>query len=231
MVLGRICFESKEQEMTIRALVWTSLLCIACADEDAGVSPPRAASDSRSEASSDLGTPTSIDAAENPPEPLDPPLSDAGQITTQAQTDTGAQSSDTSAQSEPQTFIDISALLRGNEVKRRYGIAVTDFDGNGDYEVVVTGYGGANEVWDHQGTELVDIAPDTIKDSERRAIGVSACDMDGDGREELYFLNVDRFGGLGEVSDRLYRRTDAGWTDVFEQAGIWMPSIGSAVGP
>ena len=81
---------------------------------------------------------------------------------------------------------------------------------------MVTGYGGANEIWDFSESAFVDVSPQALKDVDRRAIGVSACDMDGDGREELYFLNVDRFGGLGDVSDRLFRRTETGWVDVFE---------------
>ena len=97
------------------------------------------------------------------------------------------------------TFEDYSDLFAANPVQRRYGLAVTDFDGDGDYEVVVTGYGAPNEVLDWKNGRIVNVAPDEIRDAGRRAIGVAACDVSGDGREELYFLNVDRFGGLGEV--------------------------------
>lgn len=121
-----------------------------------------------------------------------------------------------SAPSEPQIFQEITDLFIGNEVKRRYGIAITDIDGDQEFEAVVTGYGSANEVWDFRDGRFVDVSPDELKDPSRRAIGVSACDMDGDGREEIYFLNVDRFGGLGDVSDRLYRRSPEGWVDIFE---------------
>ena len=81
----------------------------------------------------------------------------------------------------------------------------------------MAGYGAANEVG-FIDDQYIDVAPEALKDLGRRAIGVAACDMDGDGLEEIYFLNVDRFGGLGEVSDRLYRRTSDGWADVFEQS-------------
>lgn len=123
---------------------------------------------------------------------------------------------DAAVTSEPQVFQDITHRFQGNVAKLRYGIAITDIDGDQDFEAVVTGYGGANEIWDFSEGAFVDVSPQAVKDSERRAIGVSACDMDGDGREELYFLNVDRFGGLGDVSDRLFRRTETGWVDVFE---------------
>ena len=43
-----------------------------------------------------------------------------------------------------------------NPSTRRYGISVTDIDLDGDFEAVVAGYGGANEVWDFQDESVVD---------------------------------------------------------------------------
>ena len=60
------------------------------------------------------------------------------------------------------------------------------------------------------------MAPEDSETRTDEAIGVAACDMNGDGREEIYFLNVDRFGGLGQVQI-VFRRTEGGWTDIFEQ--------------
>ena len=144
---------------------------------------------------------------------------DAERDSSDASSADSASPEDPSPNTEPdeaQTFINISNRLEGNGSKKRYGIAITDIDDDGDFEAVVTGYGASNEVWDLVDGRIVDIAPSSIKDPSRKAIGVGACDMDGDGREELYFLNVDRFGGLGEVSDRLFRREGDGWVDVFE---------------
>ena len=42
-------------------------------------------------------------------------------------------------------FLDLSDQIIGNPIHRRYGIAITDIDRNGDFEIVVTGYGAANE--------------------------------------------------------------------------------------
>ena len=116
----------------------------------------------------------------------------------------------------PDHFVSLTHLIDHNPSKRRYGIAITDFDRDGDFEAIVTGYGGANEVLDWRGGRVVNDDTTLIADDERRAIGVAACDVTGDGHEEIYFLNVDRFGGLGEVSDRLYVRTSEGWSDLFE---------------
>ena len=96
-----------------------------------------------------------------------------------------------SEEPQPEGFVDCSECIEGNPSHRRYGIAVTDFNNDGDFEAVVTGYGASNEVWDWQNEGLVDIATNDMKDSERKAIGVGACDVDADGQEEIYFLNVD----------------------------------------
>ena len=100
-------------------------------------------------------------------------------------------------------FVSISELIQENRAKRRYGIAISDYNRDGDFEAIVTGYGGANEVLDWRAGELVQIADPVIADPERRAIGVAACDLTGDGVEEIYFLNIDRFG---EAVGRIFSR-------------------------
>ena len=57
-----------------------------------------------------------------------------------------------------------------------------------------------------------------IADAERQAIGVAACDIDGDGREELYILNTDTFAGQKRFADRLLDFADGEWTDLFSLA-------------
>lgn len=208
----------------IRALFWLCLSLGGCADESS-TSVSSSTSDDAAVSSRDAGTLTTRVHDTAPAMNNQTSQRDAGAATTpdsgrvnadiQVPLDTPEASLETPEDSA-QTFYDLSARLLNNASTRRYGIAVTDFDQDGDFEAVVTGYGGPNEVWDFQNNQLVDVAPETIQDPDRRAIGVTACDMDGDGAEELYFLNVDRFGGLGEVSDRLYRRSDGTWLDVFE---------------
>jgi hypothetical protein len=53
----------------------------------------------------------------------------------------------------------------------------------------------------------VNVAKGTpLADPERQAIGVAAGDFDGDGKEEIYVLNTDTFGGRKKLTDRLFSR-------------------------
>ena len=43
-----------------------------------------------------------------------------------------------------------------------------------------------------------------FNDPTSSTIGIAACDMDGDGHEELYFLNTDTYSGKKKYSDRFF---------------------------
>lgn len=66
--------------------------------------------------------------------------------------------------------------------------------------LLVYRYNGPNLVlkYDRSQKKLVNIAVDdssspfyALRDPRGNAIGVTACDVDGDGREEIYFLNTN----------------------------------------
>jgi hypothetical protein len=100
-----------------------------------------------------------------------------------------------------------------------YGAAVTDFDGDGRFEVFVTSFGGPNRVLKWQGGGLVDAAPGLLADVGRQAIGVAAGDLTGDGREEIYLMNSDTFAGRKRFADRLFAWDGDAWEDLFERPG------------
>lgn len=99
-----------------------------------------------------------------------------------------------------------------------------------------TRYNGPNLVlkYNHTQNKLVNIAIDDInspyfalRDRQGNAIGVTACDVDGDGREEIYFLNTNNaYSGRTYIvmfglrylirRDKIYRLRRAG--DLFRQA-------------
>jgi hypothetical protein len=113
-------------------------------------------------------------------------------------------------------FVDHSSLLMHNPPQKNYGIAVTDVDGDGAFEIVVAGFGPPNLVLKWDGEHYVDVGTERLADRTRQAIGVAAADVDGDGREEIYILNTDTFGGAKQVGDRLFDHSGSRWVDCFE---------------
>jgi hypothetical protein len=113
-------------------------------------------------------------------------------------------------------FIDRTSLLLRNPHQLSYGIAVTDVDGDGEFEAFVTGFAGfPNVVLKWMGEHFINIAPPILGDPARQAIGVAAADIDGDGDEEIYVLNTDKFAGAKRFADRLFDRADGQWADLF----------------
>ncbi|XP_059516978.1 cartilage acidic protein 1 isoform X2 [Myotis daubentonii] len=111
-----------------------------------------------------------------------------------------------------------------NPTQLNYGVAVTDVDDDGDFEIVVAGYNGPNLVlkYDRAQKRLVNIAVDkrsspyyALRDRQGNAIGVTACDIDGDGREEIYFLNTNNaFSGVATYTDKLFKFRNSRWEDI-----------------
>uniref|UniRef100_A0A667XYD1 Cartilage acidic protein 1 n=1 Tax=Myripristis murdjan TaxID=586833 RepID=A0A667XYD1_9TELE len=111
-----------------------------------------------------------------------------------------------------------------NPTQLNYGVAVTDMDGDGDLEIFVAGYNGPNLVlkYDKQRKRLVNIAVDNrsspfyaLRDRQGNAIGVTACDIDGDGREEIYVLNTNNaFSGRATYSDKLFKFRNGRFEDL-----------------
>ncbi|OLP17605.1 hypothetical protein BST81_14870 [Leptolyngbya sp. 'hensonii'] len=112
-------------------------------------------------------------------------------------------------------LINHSSLLLHNPTQLNYGMAVTDVDGDGAFELFVAAFRGANLVLKWNGSGFVNIADATLADEDRQAIGVAAGDLDGDGREEIYVLNTDSFSGRKQWGDRLFDWQDTQWVDLF----------------
>ena len=118
-------------------------------------------------------------------------------------------------------FESITSAIKGNPAQLNYGVAITDFDGDGEFEAFVAGFGVKNQIykWNAKEQSMVDIVNGdaVVADATRKAIGVAACDVDGDGHEEVYVLNTDAYGGQTATSDRLLQRDAATgtWRDMF----------------
>lgn len=112
-------------------------------------------------------------------------------------------------------FTNYSALLRTNPLQRNYGVAVTDVDNDGAFELIVAGFGYRNLVLKWDGAAFKDIADSHLAESARQAIGVAAGDIDGDGHEEIYLLHTDTFMGRKRFGDSLFDWRDGEWIDMF----------------
>nr|XP_013798850.1 PREDICTED: cartilage acidic protein 1 [Apteryx mantelli mantelli] len=85
-------------------------------------------------------------------------------------------------------------------------------------------YNGPNLVlkYDKARGRLVNVAQDergspyyALRDRQGNAIGVAACDIDGDGREEIYFLNTNNaFSGMATYTDKLFKLRNGRWEDI-----------------
>ncbi|XP_038629251.1 cartilage acidic protein 1 [Scyliorhinus canicula] len=111
-----------------------------------------------------------------------------------------------------------------NPTQLNYGVAVSDVDNDGELEIVVAGYNGPNLVlkYDKVTKRLQNMAVDersspyySLRDRQGNAIGVAACDIDGDGREEIYFLNTNNaFSGMSTYTDKLFKFRNGRWEDI-----------------
>jgi len=126
-------------------------------------------------------------------------------------------------------FVDVTeGVFRSNPasnpVQLNYGIAITDVDNDGENEVIVAGYNGPNLVlkYDRSTSQFVNLAIDdpnsayyNLRDVGGNAIGVCACDVDGDGKEEIYFLNTNQaYSGMASYSDKLFKFRNGRYEDI-----------------
>lgn len=112
-------------------------------------------------------------------------------------------------------FRDQTHLLLHNPPQLNYGIAVTDVDQDGAFELVVAGFSYPNLVLKWTGEGFINVAPPELADARRQSIGIAAGDIDGDGAEEIYVLNTDTFAGNKRFADRLFDSADGEWVDLF----------------
>lgn len=139
-------------------------------------------------------------------------------------------------------FLDITQQLFRQRPENKplhlsYGLAVTDVDNDGQLELIVAGFNGPNLVLKYNQSEdrLENLAVDdpsspyyALRDEAVNAIDVCACDVDGDGREEIYFLNTNQV-----YSHKLFKFRNGRYEDILSDEvnqNIASQLIGLSVG-
>lgn len=119
-------------------------------------------------------------------------------------------------------FIKTNWLKNLDTSQLNYGVAVSDVDNDGSLEWIVAGFSGPNFVlkFDRATKRLINLAQDhrysAIADQGGQAIGVCACDIDGDGREEFYFLNTNNaYAGRADYGDSLFKWRNGKYVNLY----------------
>lgn len=119
-------------------------------------------------------------------------------------------------------FIKTNWLKNLDTSQLNYGVAVSDVDNDGSLEWIVAGFSGPNFVlkFDRATKRLINLAQDhrysAIADQSGQAIGVCACDIDGDGREEIYFLNTNNaYAGRADYGDSLFKWRNGKYVNLY----------------
>jgi hypothetical protein len=115
------------------------------------------------------------------------------------------------------TFEDVAAQLGMNQPGRTeemgsVGVAVADYDNDGDIDLFVASYG-PDVLWQNQGDgTFVDVAPGTPLAGDHHSVAAAWGDYDNDGWVDLY---VNTFlAGEPEAADHLFRNVGGTFEDV-----------------
>ena len=118
-------------------------------------------------------------------------------------------------------------------------IASVDVDFDGRNVIIVAVQDGPNMIlrYDGQLETFVNIATlesvsnsiyNPLIETEGRTISVCSCDIDGDGRDEVYFQNANSPFDTNPVLDKLYKWLNGSFVDLFEQ--MWNKDIAPRYG-
>jgi len=112
-------------------------------------------------------------------------------------------------------FTDVSDRLGHNPSRMHSGVAVADREGDGRFEFLIGGWDGPNRLLRWSGNQLRDVTPPEVADADHPTLGVSAGDVDSDGREELYLLNAANGSLSRRTVDKLLKSCpDSRWDDL-----------------
>ena len=84
---------------------------------------------------------------------------------------------------------DLSSELPGRMIQDFGAIVAVNLDDEPEQEILIAGYGGPNRMMKLQNKHLKEINIPELSDDLGNNYAISACDLNGDGRDELLFIN------------------------------------------
>eukprot|EP00298_Acanthocystis_sp_HF-20_P014655 c20863_g1_i3.p1 GENE.c20863_g1_i3~~c20863_g1_i3.p1 ORF type:complete len:1003 (+),score=449.83 c20863_g1_i3:46-3054(+) len=119
-------------------------------------------------------------------------------------------------------FVDVSNVIPNNAVRMSSGMAVVDIDGDGKFELFVSGVNEKNLLLQWNGGMFKNIATPELEDKNSPSRGAVGVDIDSDGKEEIFVVNSKIFGGVGsnKVYDRLFKYNGTFWNNLLSKNPI-----------
>jgi hypothetical protein len=96
-----------------------------------------------------------------------------------------------------------------------YGAAITDMDNDGRLELMIANFRGPNLIYRFEHDRLESLAVPTLNCDHYSTISIAAADCDGDGEEEIYFLNTETYMGSKHHRDMLMDYRQGEWHNLF----------------
>jgi hypothetical protein len=107
-------------------------------------------------------------------------------------------------------FRDASRRLPALPTGHYRGIAASDIDHDGQFEILIASASGPNRALKWLGGQLRDVTPPLLADADHSTIGILAADFDADGEEELLVVNESRLRLIKDTPEGQWRDLLAG---------------------
>lgn len=122
----------------------------------------------------------------------------------------GSNNSPDSTNDERSFFSEKTDFLSDNPNQNNNSFLVFNYDSDDDLEIFVTNYNSSNFILDWNGSVLERIVDPKFNPEPNYAIDAAACDVDNDGREEVYISTGD-LNGQNAYKDYLLNYNNSNW--------------------
>lgn len=120
-------------------------------------------------------------------------------------------------------FTDVTSATGTGDTGMSQSVSWVDFDRDGDPDIYVVNYGGANRLYSNNNNGTFTETADSVGLADPgNGVAAAWCDFDGDGRPDLYLVNENS-------ANKLFKNNgDSTFTDVTTTAGVGHTGSGSA---